>query len=486
MNKDIFNLEPTAVWKNFYGLTQVPRPSKSEDRIQKFMLDFGRGLGLETIHDECGNVIIRKPATPGMENRMGIVLQTHLDMVPQKNSDKAHDFINDPIEAYVDGEWVTANGTTLGADNGMGVAATMAVLESKTLKHGPVEALFTCDEETGMTGAFELKPGLLKGDILLNLDSEDEGELYVGCAGGTNANISFAYTEDAVPAGSVAYKLSITGLKGGHSGLEIILQRGNSNKLMNRYLMHAAKKHGLRLSWIDGGSLRNAIPRESFAIVTIPAANEARFKECQAEYAKIYKSEFAAVEPDMKFVMETAEVPSSVIDLKTQDILFKSIHACPNGVMRMSDDMKGLVETSTNLASVKMTGGEILIQCLLRSSVDSAKEELGLMVESVFLLAGARVNLDGQYPGWKPNMSSPILKTMQDVYQKLYGKIPDIKAIHAGLECGILGGAYPHWDMISFGPTIRFPHSPDEKVNIATVQKFWDFLVETLKNIPVK
>jgi len=421
-----------------------------------------------------------------MENRKGIVLQTHLDMVPQKNSDKAHDFENDPIEAYIDGEWVTANGTTLGADNGMGVAAAMAVLESKEIKHGPVEALFTCDEETGMTGAFGLKPGLLNGDILLNLDSEDEGELYVGCAGGTNANISYTYKEETVPTGHVAFKLSITGLKGGHSGLEIILQRGNSNKLMNRYMMHAAKKHGLRLSWIDGGSLRNAIPRESFATVVIPADKEARFKECQAEYAAIYKKEYASVEPEMKFVMEPADLPAYIIDLKTQDILFKSIQACPNGVIRMSDDMPGLVETSTNLASVKMNDGKILIQCLLRSSVPSAQEDLGTMVESVFLLAGADVVLDGEYPGWKPNMNSPILKTMQDVYQKLYGKIPEIKAIHAGLECGLLGGVYTNWDMISFGPTIRYPHSPDEKVHIESVGKFWNFLVSTLENAPVK
>lgn len=486
MNKEIFNLEPKAVWKNFHSLTQIPRPSHHEDAIQAFMIKFGKELGLETLRDEVGNIIIRKPATPGMEGRKGIILQTHLDMVPQKNSDKVHDFEKDPIEAYIDGEWVTANGTTLGSDNGMGVAATMAVLESKSMKHGPVEALFTCDEETGMTGAFGLKTGLLKGDILLNLDSEDEGELYVGCAGGTNANVSFTFSKDPVPQGSVAFKLAITGLKGGHSGLEIILQRGNSNKLMNRFMMHAAQKHGLRLSWIDGGSLRNAIPRESFAIVTLPQANAARFKECQSEYAAMYKKELASVEPDLKFILEPADLPSDVIDLSTQDRLFRSIYACPNGVIRMSDDMKGLVETSTNLASVKIVDDKIKVQCLLRSSVDSSQEDLGIMIESVFLLAGAEVVLDGRYPGWKPNMDSPILKTMQGVYQKLYGKIPEIKAIHAGLECGLLGGVYPNWDMISFGPTIRYPHSPDEKVNIESVGKFWNYLVSTLENAPVK
>jgi len=486
MNKEIFKLEPTSVWSFFHQLTQIPRPSHHEEAIQQFMLDFGKNLGLETIRDEVGNIIIRKPATPGMENKKGVILQTHLDMVPQKNSDKTHDFEKDPIEAYIDGEWVTANGTTLGADNGMGVAATMAVLASKEIKHGPVEALFTCDEETGMTGAFGLKPGLLTGDILLNLDSEDEGELYVGCAGGTNANAKFNFTSEPVPAGMNGYKLSITGLKGGHSGLEIILQRGNSNKLMNRYLSHAAQKHGLRLSWIDGGSLRNAIPRESFAVVAVPSENHSRFMECQAEYAKIYQKELSSVEPDLKFVVEQVATPDAVIDMKTQEILFRAIYACPNGVIRMSDDMKGLVETSTNLASVKMKGNEILVQCLLRSSVDSSQEDLGIMIENVFLLAGADVVLDGKYPGWKPNMNSPILNTMQDVYQKLYGRIPEIKAIHAGLECGLLGGVYPNWDMISFGPTIRYPHSPDEKVHIESVMKFWKYLVSTLENIPAK
>jgi len=486
MNREIFNLEPKPVWKHFYSLTQIPRPSRQEEKIQQFIVDFGHKLGLETIVDEVGNVIIRKPATPGMENRAGVVLQGHLDMVPQKNSDKDHDFAKDPIEAYVDGEWVTANGTTLGADNGMGVAAAMAVLESKDLQHGPVEALFTCDEETGMTGAFGLKADVMKGDILLNMDSEDEGELYVGCAGGINANARFTYTATPVPAGHKAFKLAITGLKGGHSGLEIILGRANSNKLMNRFLKHAAIKHNLRLSWIDGGSLRNAIPRESFAIITIPASEEDHFVKCLGKYYQTFLHEFSGVETDLKFTCEPVALPASIIDEDTRKRLFNAIYACPNGVIRMSDAMPGLVETSTNLSSVKSGNGEIKIQCLLRSSVDSAKEELGEMVRAVFELAGAEIDLDGNYPGWKPNMNSAILKTMQDVYQKLYAKIPEIKAIHAGLECGLLGGVYPNWDMISFGPTIRYPHSPDEKVLIASVDKFWKFLVETLKTVPVK
>lgn len=486
MNKEIFKLEPTAVWKNFYSLTQIPRPSHHEDRIQQFVFDFGKKLGLETIKDETGNIIIRKPATPGMENRKGIVLQTHLDMVPQKNSDKTHDFTKDPIEAYIDGDWVTANGTTLGADNGMGVASAMAVLEATNLVHGPVEALFTCDEETGMTGAFGLKGGLLKGDILLNLDSEDEGELYVGCAGGTNANASFDYKEEPVPTGLASFKLALTGLKGGHSGLEIILQRGNSNKLMNRFLKHAVVEHGLRLASVEGGNLRNAIPRESFAVVTVPPSQADALIKCVADYEKLYRSELSATEPDLKFTISATSTPQSLIDAASLDKVMKAINACPNGVMRMSDDMKGLVETSTNLASVKSSDGKILVQCLLRSSVDSSQADLGEMIKDVFELAGADVILNGTYPGWKPNMKSAILITMQDVYQKLYGRIPEIKAIHAGLECGLLGGVYPNWDMISFGPTIRFPHSPDEKVNIASVEKFWNYLVNTLKDAPLK
>ena len=486
MNKEIFKLEPTAVWKNFYSLTQIPRPSHHEDRIQQFMFDFGKKLGLETIKDETGNIIIRKPATKGMENRKGIVLQTHLDMVPQKNSDKAHDFTKDPIEAFIDGDWVTANGTTLGADNGMGVAASMAVLESSNLAHGPIEALFTCDEETGMTGAFGLKPGVLKGDILLNLDSEDEGELYVGCAGGTNANASFNYKEEPVKPGVASFKLSITGLKGGHSGLEIILQRGNSNKLMNRFLKNAVIKLDLRLASIEGGNLRNAIPRECFAVVTVPSSKADDLKKSVTEFEKLYRSELSATEPDLKFSISETAVPATVIDAASLDKVMKAINACPNGVMRMSDDMKGLVETSTNLASVKSGEGKILIQCLLRSSVDSSQEDLGGMIKDVFELAGADVILNGTYPGWKPNMNSAILITMQGVYKNLYGRIPEIKAIHAGLECGLLGGVYPKWDMISFGPTIRFPHSPDEKVHIASVEKFWNFLVNTLKDAPLK
>lgn len=486
MSHEILKLEPQEVWKHFYSLTQIPRPSKFEDRIQEFMVNFGNSLGLKTIKDEVGNVIIKKPATAGMENRKGIVLQGHLDMVPQKNSDTNHDFANDPIQPYIDGEWVKAKGTTLGADNGIGVAAAMAVLASKTLAHGPIEALFTCDEETGMTGAFGLKAGVLDGDILLNLDSEDEGELYIGCAGGIDASIEFTFKAETVPANSKAYKLSVKGLKGGHSGLDIILGRANSNKLLFRFLKFATTNFDMRIGDILGGSLRNAIPRESFATVVVPASKAASFEASVKEFEGIFYKEYHVSEPDLKFIVAEASTPTNVMDLDTQGRLIRAIYACPNGVMRMSDDMPGMVETSNNLAIVKLAGNKVTVASLLRSSVETAKEALGEMVCSVFELAGAKVELEGGYPGWKPNPNSEILTLMQDVYNKKFGKIPEIKAIHAGLECGLLGSVYPKWDMISFGPTMRFPHSPDEKLKIDTVEKFWIFLTETLKNAPLK
>ncbi|MDX9848186.1 MAG: aminoacyl-histidine dipeptidase [Tenuifilaceae bacterium] len=486
MSNPILNLEPKTLWKHFYSLTQIPRPSKHEKAVIDFVVKFGKDNNLETIVDEVGNVIIRKPATPGMENRKGIILQGHLDMVPQKNSDKQHDFEKDPIEAYIDGEWVTANGTTLGADNGIGVAAAMAVLEDKTLVHGPVEALFTIDEETGMTGAFNLKPSVLKGDILINLDSEDEGELYVGCAGGMDANIKLSYKEEAAPAGYSFVKLAVTGLKGGHSGMDISSGRGNSIKLLFRFLRFAEKEFSIRIASIDGGSLRNAIPREAFAIVGVPADKLPLLEKAVKEHLAVYKSEFSAVEPDLAFSIEKVENQKTVIDAKAQWGIIRGVFGCPNGVIRMSDAMPGLVETSTNLARVFTKDGFIYAQCLLRSSVDSAKEALAEKIASVFELAGAEVSFSGAYPGWKPNMDSAILKTMREVYKTNWGKTPEIKAIHAGLECGILGGVYPNFDMISFGPTIRYPHSPDEKVKIDTVDMFWKFLVEVLKNAPQK
>ncbi len=486
MSKEIVNLEPKEVWENFYKLTQVPRPSKKEEKIQAFMIDFGKSLGLVTEKDPIGNILIRKPATPGMENRKGIVFQGHLDMVPQKNNGTVHDFEKDPIDAWIDGEWVRARGTTLGADNGLGVASAMAVLASKDIVHGPLEALFTCDEETGMTGALGLQPNWLKGDILLNMDSEEEGELYVGCAGGINADIEFEYDEVIVPDGVTPFKLVISGLKGGHSGLDINLGRGNANKLIIRFLKHVTREFDVRLAEINGGGMRNAIPREAYAVVLVPDDNISQLKSAVSHYEAIYKYELGNAEPTLSFTIAETDVPESMIEERVQDDLIDSAYACPNGVIRMSDGMAGMVETSTNLSTIKSRKGVIFVKCLLRSSVDTAKDDLVEMVDSVFALGGAMVAFDGNYPGWKPNMDSQILARMKEIYQQKFGRTPAVLGIHAGLECGILGAAYPNWDMISFGPTMRSPHSPDERVNIPSVQKFWDFLLEILKNTPEK
>ncbi|MBU0487175.1 MAG: aminoacyl-histidine dipeptidase [Bacteroidetes bacterium] len=486
MNEQIRNLEPKDIWENFANICSIPHPSKHEEKIAEFMVQFGKNLGLETIVDEVGNVIIRKPATPGMENRMGVILQGHLDMVPQKNSDKQHVFETDPIETRIDGEWVKATGTTLGADNGIGVAAAMAVLQSTTMQHGPVEALFTIDEETGMTGAFGLKGGILNGDILMNLDSEDEGELYIGCAGGINAEAYFPYSEIPVPEGYQAVKVNITGMKGGHSGMDINMGRGNANKALFRFFYGALKQHNLHLCEVSGGSLRNAIPREAFATVALPSGEVNIFMSEVAEYEKVLKAELYATEPELSISAEVVAYSGMAIDKKVFENLTCAVMICPNGVSRMSSEMPEVPETSNNLAIVKSGEGKIEIMCLLRSSVDTAKMALADAVSATMQLAGGMVELSGEYPGWKPNIESPVLKAMQNVYNNKYGKIPEIKVIHAGLECGILGKAYPNWDMISFGPTIRFPHSPDEKVNIASVGKFWDYLAETLKNVPAK
>lgn len=482
----IRELEPSAVWKHFHELTRIPRPSKKEAGIIALMKKFGEDLGLETIVDEVGNVIIRKPATPGMEDRKTVILQGHLDMVPQKNSDKDFDFEKDPIQPLIEDGWVTADGTTLGSDNGIGVAAAMAVLESKTLKHGPIEALFTVDEETGMTGAFGLKPGLLKGDILINMDSEDEGELYVGCAGGIDVSAKKNYQEESAPAGHVAYQVLVRGLKGGHSGMDISLGRANANKVLFRFLMQAESDLEIRLSEAAGGDLRNAIPRESTALVLVPEKGAAQFEKMVGSYQDMYRKEFAETEPGLSFTCKRTDLPSGVLPRDEQYRFIRALFACPNGVQRMSASMKGLVETSNNLAITRIGNGEFLALNLTRSSVDSAKEATAWKIAAVFHLAGTEVQLSGAYPGWKPNMDSPILKVCQDVYHRRFDRVPEIKAIHAGLECGLLGGVYPNLDMISFGPTIRFPHSPDEKVEISTVKKFWEFLVAILEDIPAK
>lgn len=484
--EDIRNLEPKALWNNFYSLTRIPRPSGKKEQIGNFLENFGKSLGLETLRDESGNVLVRKPATPGMENRKGVVLQAHMDMVPQKNSGIAHNFETDPIEAYVDGDWVTAKDTTLGADNGIGLAAAMALLESKNIPHPAIEMFITVDEETGMHGAFGLKAGFLQGDILINMDSEDEGELYVGCAGGLDANMSYIYNIVEVPEGDVAVKISLKGLKGGHSGVDIHLQRANANKLIFRFLKEAVAECEARLAAIDGGSLRNAIPREAFAVVTVPADGVDDLLELVDTYEQLFITEYAGVENNISFVAEETTLPPGLIPEEIQDDLINGVTACPNGVFRVLPEMPSVVETSNNLAIVKSEGNTISCKCLIRSSVESRKTELASMIESTFALAGAKVELSGDYPGWKTNLQSPILKEMTAVYEKKFGKTPKIMIIHAGLECGILGTNYPNMDMISFGPTIRFPHSPDEKVNIETVQKFWDYLLATLAEIPVK
>lgn len=479
-------LKPANLWKNFASMNQIPRPSKHEDEIRAFAKKYGEDLGLETIVDEVGNVIVRKPATPGMENRLGIILQGHLDMVPQKNSDTDHDFLKDPIQTYIEDGWVKAKGTTLGADNAIGVAAGMAILEATDLVHGPIEVLMTADEETGMTGANGLKPGVLKGDILMNLDSEDEGELYIGCAGGVNTNIVFNYTEESIPAGMVAFKISITGLKGGHSGLDINLGRGNANLLINRLMLNASERYGLRLASIDGGSLRNAIPREAFAEVVIPETEVEEFKTFADEFLAFAKNDLKDSDAGIKVAIEQIDLPGSLIDAETQANLFEAVNTCHNGVYAMDKNMPDVVETSSNLAIIKSENGKISIATLQRSAVDSEKIKVSQEIFNVFKNAGGNPEFSGDYPGWKPNVDSPILKAMKEGYNNKFGKIPEVKVIHAGLECGILGAKYPNWDMISFGPTIRNPHSPDEMVNIESVDLFWEFLVETLKNVPIK
>jgi len=492
----IKELKPEIVWKNFYELTRIPRPSKHEEKVSEYLYSFGKKLGLETIKDELGNIIIRKPATPGMENRKGVILQGHMDMVPQKNADTVHDFVKDPIETWIDGEWVKAKGTTLGADNGLGVAMGLSVLESNDLKHGPVEVLVTVDEETGMTGANALKPGILKGDILINLDSETEGELYVGCAGGLDASASASYVPAELPGGHQCWALAVKGFKGGHSGMDIILCRANANKAAARILYELMTRADVKLIDLEGGTLRNAIPREAFATVYVPDGKVDEAKAVFEETSAAVKAEYAGTDPDSEFIFKPYECPEGeecchgdeCKYVPQEDALrfIRAIIACPDGVERMSSEIQGLVETSNNLAMVKIEAGEFSVKTLMRSSVDSAKEALARKFESVFSLAGADSTFTGGYSGWAPNPDSAILATMKKVYRSLYGKEPAVMAIHAGLECGILGGIYPEWDMVSCGPTLMSPHSPDERANIPSVEKCWNFLKAVLEAIPQK
>jgi len=480
------NLKPAPLWKHFEKLCSIPRPSKYEQQAAAYVYEFAKSCGLQAIRDEAGNIIVKKPATKGMENRRTVVLQTHLDMVPQKNQEVQHDFTKDPIKPRVEGDLVKATGTTLGADNGIGVAAALAVLEAKDLVHGPVEALFTIDEEAGMTGANMLKSGLLDGDILFNLDSEDEGELCIGCAGGMDVIATLAYKEEAPLAGAVAFKLSVAGLKGGHSGVDIHLGRANANKVMTRLLWEARRDVDLRIASWEGGDLRNAIPRWGNAVVTVPADKADAFqKKVHAITADIQK-EFATADPGIKVGLEKCPVPAKVIDKAAGERLLNALYAAPHGAFAMIHDMPTVTETSTNLAIVKSNGGQVTITNMLRSSVDTKKTDVGNMIRSVFESAGAAVNTAGSYPGWQPNTASPVLKMLREVYQTKFGKTPSVTATHGGLECGIIRSNYPAMDALSFGPTIKYPHSPDEFVEVPSVQKFWDFLVDVLRQIPVK
>lgn len=473
------SLSPEVIWNHFEDLNAVPRPSKKEERVIEFMKSFGENLDLETYVDPAGNVIIKKPATSGMEDRQTVILQAHLDMVHQKNSDTDFDFDTMGIQSYIDGEWVKAKGTTLGADNGMGVAAAMSILSSKEIAHPAIEALFTIDEETGMTGAFELQQGILDGSILLNLDTEDDDEFSIGCAGGIDTNTSYNYIEDT-PAGSFAYKISVTGLKGGHSGMDIHLERGNANKIMNR-LMAEGQNFGIQIVEVNGGSLRNAIPRESFATVVVTSDEYLEAFDLAKEEIT---EEFSIADGGLKIEIEASEVPAKAMTSDDTNKVIQAIYAVHNGVYRMSMAIDGLVETSSSLARVIVKDGEFKTQSLQRSSVESSKMDVAHTVGSVFALMGCEVEHSGSYPGWAPNPNSAILNVMETLYKNMFNEEPQVKACHAGLECGILNERYPGLDMISFGPTIRNPHSPDEMVNIKSVEKFWNFFVEVLKETP--
>lgn len=483
MSKEILDLQPKNVWKHFYELTQIPRPTGHMDQVTEFVIGFGKTLGLEVKKDKVGNVVIIKPASAGMEGAPTVILQSHLDMVFEANSDIKLDPKTHTIEAYIDGDKVKARNTTLGADNGIGVAAIMAILEDNSLTHGPIEALYTIDEEVGMTGAFGLEPGFLKGDILLNLDTEDEGELCIGCAGGADVNVSFQYKDVEVPEGDIAYKISLTGLKGGHSGGEIHLGRANANKLMFHFLKEAVTEYEVRLSSINGGNLRNAIPREAFAIVTLPEENADLFVDALEEYADIYKEEYKSTDSNIIFKAEKVDLPKTLIPEEIQDSLINAVVACQNGVISMLSDFPGIVETSTNLASVKSREGVIEAKMLARSSSESRKAQICSSLESAFMLAGAKVEIDGDYPGWQPNIQSKTKDLMISLAKESIGMEAEVKVVHAGLECGIILDSTPGLDIVSFGPTILNPHSPDEYVEIDTVGRFYNYLLKTLENL---
>lgn len=484
-NKSIRQLAPESIWNHFSDLNAVPRASKQEEQVIQFMKEFGEGLGLETVVDEVGNVIIKKPASSGFENRIPIVLQSHLDMVHQKNADTKFDFATQGIEMRIDGDWVAAVGTTLGADNGIGVATMMAVLSSSDIEHPPIEALFTIDEETGMTGAKGLKGGLLSGQILLNLDTEEDNELTIGCAGGVDITATHKYIAEETPAGSAGFQLKLSGLTGGHSGVEIHLGRGNANKIMNRVLWKAFKEFDIRIVEIDGGGLRNAIPRESVAVITVLSDQADEFKAWFDGQIETILNEYKTTDPHAEFVYEElGHAPEKVIPVKLQKYLLGVLYSVLSGIHRMSPEIPDLVQTSNNLARVLVKDGELKIGCLTRSSLDSERDDLADGLTAVLELTGASIEKGGDYPGWKPVPDSTIVKLMSGLYEEMFQDKPHVAACHAGLECGIIGTNYPNMQMISFGPTIKGAHSPDERAQISSIQKFWKFFKETLKRIP--
>ncbi len=483
---EISKLSSAPVWQFFDKICSIPHPSKHEEALAQHIIQWATEQGLAVRRDPTGNVFIKKPATAGMEHKKGVVLQAHIDMVPQKNEDTQHDFAKDPIQPYIDGEWVTAKGTTLGADNGMGMAACLAVLASKELKHGPIEVLLTIDEEAGMTGAFGLEAGWLEGEILLNTDSEQEGEVYMGCAGGIDGAMTFNIQRQAMPAGYVTHQLILKGLKGGHSGCDVHTGRGNANKLLARFLASHAQELDLRLIEFRGGSLRNAIPREAFVTVAIPAENGVKLDELFSTYTQLVKEELGRVETGIVTFNNPQENAENVFALVDQQRFIAALNACPNGVIRMSDEIKGVVETSLNVGVITTQENSVTVLCLIRSLIDSGRQQVESMLKSVAELANAEIAFTGAYPGWKPDADSEIMAIFRDMYQGIYGHKPNIMVIHAGLECGLFKKPYPEMDMVSFGPTIKFPHSPDEKVKIDTVDLFWEQMVALLENIQAK
>ena len=486
MTKEIRNIAPKTVWNHFSDLNAVPRPSKKEEKIIQFMVDFGSRLQLDTSVDKVGNVIIKKPASPGMEDRKTIVMQGHLDMVHQKNAETTFDFEKEGINMFVDGDWVKAKGTTLGADNGLGVAAIMAVLSSTTIEHPAIEALFTIDEETGMTGAMGLQPNVLKGEILLNLDTEEDDEIGIGCAGGIDITATKKYIQDPLPKNTTAFNITVNGLQGGHSGMDIIKGLGNANKIMNRLLFDGFTNYGLRIAKLNGGGLRNAIPRESFATIVVDKDSESSFLSNTKSLIENIKNEYASLEKELNIEIKATDSPTKVMDIDAQEKLIKAIYTTLNGVYRMSPDVEGLVETSNNIAKVAVDNGKIQLLCLTRSSSESNKWDLANAIKSGFELANFNVLFSGTYPGWLPNKNSSILQVVENTYVSLFKEKPNVAACHAGLECGILGQNYPNMEMISFGPNIKGAHSPDERAQISSTQKFWKLLLEVLKNIPKK